>query len=395
MSIQWRSFKGLDTPLKKGIVRQLYYENNLSSLELSEALGKSVPLITKVVNDLISSKWVEEAGRAPSSGGRRPMKYSLRKNDFYVISVVMNRFSTSIIMLDLQNNPISAPMEMELLLKDNEEAVNVLIHSIKEVVDKANIEIIKILGVGISMPGFIDINKGINFSYLQLPNKASLRDYISEAIDLPVFIDNDSSTLALAELRFGEGKGKKDVMVINVNWGIGLGMIVKGELYRGHSGFAGELSHIPIAEDGLLCDCGKKGCLETEGTLLVVAKKAIQFSEKKKEELEIISDDIYEVSEHLMDAAKNGNQDAITLFSEIGSKIGRALAILIHIENPEQIILSGRGAKVGRILLAPIQQSLNQYCIPKLMENTELTISKLGKNSALMGSVALVMENFN
>lgn len=209
MSIQWRSFKGLDTPLKKGIVRQLYYENNLSSLELSEALGKSVPLITKVVNDLITSKWVEEAGRAPSSGGRRPMKYSLRKNDFYVISVVMNRFSTAIIMLDLQNNPITTPLDLELSLKDNVDAADILIQSIQFIIDRANVEMTKILGIGISMPGFIDVNNGINFSYLQLPNKASLRDYISDAIHLPVFIDNDSSTLALAELRFGEGKGKK------------------------------------------------------------------------------------------------------------------------------------------------------------------------------------------
>src|SRR5690606_38198097 len=102
---------------------------------------------------------------------------------------------------------------------------------------------------------------GINYTYLDA-GKQSIPQYISKKIKLPVFIDNDSSLIALSELKFGLAKSIKDVLVINLGWGIGLGMVINGQIYRGASGFAGEFSHIAISESGALCSCGKQGCLE-------------------------------------------------------------------------------------------------------------------------------------
>ncbi len=211
---------------------------------------------------------------------------------------------------------------------------------------------------------------------------------------LPVFIENDSSVLALAELKMGLAKGLQDVMVIDIGWGIGLGMIVNGSLFRGHTGYAGELSHIPISDSNTLCECGKRGCLETEATLRVVARKATEEIRAGKVSSLKPLENAEKMSEAIMAAANHGDQYAVELLSEMGFKIGKAIAILIHIVNPELIILGGRATEVGKILIAPIQQALNQYCIPRLSEHTHVRVSQLGHEASLLASAALVMEKF-
>ena len=145
----------------------------------------------------------------------------------------------------------------------------------EQVIRKSGIDKKKIIGAGIGMPGFIDFKKGINYSFLETKDK-TITQYLSEKINLPVYIDNDSSLIALAELRFGTGRHKKNAMVINIGWGVGLGMVLNGELFRGHNGFAGEFSHMPLFNNNKLCGCGKTGCLETETSLLVVIEKATE-----------------------------------------------------------------------------------------------------------------------
>jgi predicted NBD/HSP70 family sugar kinase len=246
------------------------------------------------------------------------------------------------------------------------------------------------------MPGFVDVKKGINYSHLQLPNNRSITKFINEKIGLPVFIDNDSSLIALAELRFGAAKGENNAMVINIGWGVGLGLILNGELYRGHEGFAGEFSHIPLFLNGKLCWCGKAGCLETETSLLLIIEKAregIRSGRLSKlgalpfEDPELACDDIIR-------AVQQGDQFAIELFSKAGYNIGKGVAILIHLLNPKKIILSGRGSTAGQIWQAPIQQALNEHCIQRLFQSTLIEISTLGNNAELIGAAALVMDNY-
>jgi len=199
--------------------------------------------------------------------------------------------------------------------------------------------------------------------------------------------------VALSEVKFGLAKNKEEVMVINIGWGIGLGMIVNGVLFRGFTGYAGELSHIPISESDTLCDCGKRGCLETEASLRVITEKAMKGIKEGSISGLKYDERPEQMSESIFIAANKGDQYAIELISDMGYKIGKAIAILIHIVNPELIVLSGRGAEVGKILLAPIQQALNKYCIPRLSEFTGVKVSTVGRKAELIGAAALVMEN--
>jgi predicted NBD/HSP70 family sugar kinase len=382
--------------LKNLIIKRLYFDKVLSCAELSDILEKSAPSVSKAISELIDEGFVIEDGYAPSSGGRRRLVYSLQPSAMYIVTVAMDQLSTRIQMVDLLNNPVAETAMMELKLLNNATALASLIDCIKEYIGATGIGNEKIVGIGIGMPGFINSAKGINHTYLDFGGE-SLTELISAETGLPVYIANDSSLIAIAEQKFGVAKNQKDVMVINLGWGIGLGMIVNGELYRGHSGFAGEFSHIPLFDDGALCTCGKRGCLEAEASMLVVAEKAIKgIKEGHISSLKHSDKDPYKVvGNAIMEAANNGDQFAIELLSDAGYKIGKALAILVHIMNPESIVLSGRGAMVGKILLAPIQRAMNKYCIPRLAVSTGIMISNLGFSAELIGTAVLVMENFD
>jgi predicted NBD/HSP70 family sugar kinase len=381
---------------KRNIKKQLYFAGTLSCADLSELTDKSLPLTTRLLNELIEEGSVVETGYALSTGGRRPVMYSLKPELMYVVSVAMDQLITRIAIMDMKNNQVAGFEKIELALSNHPNAVKELKNHIGRYIDKSGIGKDKIAGIGIAMPGFVDVKKGINHSFLKL-DKGSITGYIESELGLPVLIENDSSVIALAELRLGSARNRQNAMVINISWGVGLGMIINGELFRGHNGFAGEFSHIPLFTNNKLCSCGKMGCLETETSLLVVAEKALQgLKEGKLSALKNLSiDHIEETARAIMEAAAKGDKFTVELFSEAGYNIGRGVAILIHLLNPELIVLSGRGAAAGKVWLAPIQQALNEHCIPKIAENTEIVISSLGHQAELIGAAALVMEHYD
>jgi predicted NBD/HSP70 family sugar kinase len=219
---------------------------------------------------------------------------------------------------------------------------------------------------------------------------------VAEKSGLPVSIDNDSSLIALAELRFGGARERKNAMVINIGWGVGLGIVVNGTLFRGHNGFAGEFSHIPLFSNGKMCSCGKTGCLETETSLQILVQKARagltngRISQLKAEAL-----DHYEsASESMIEAAREGDRYTMELISEAAYHIGRGVSILIHLMNPELVILSGRGAAAGKVWLPAMQQAINEHSIPRIAADTAIELSGLGYQAELIGAAALVMEHF-
>ncbi|MHC2990188.1 ROK family transcriptional regulator [Pontibacter sp. HJ8] len=384
------------TGYKRSIVKHLYFAGELSCADLSALTQKSVPLTTRVLNELIAEGAVIEKGYAHSTGGRRPQVYSLKPDLMYVVSVAMDQLITRIALLDMHNNYVGEVERVELPLGDNTEALQQLTHHIADFIERAAIPKDSIIGIGIGMPGFVDVTKGINYSFLKT-DQGSLVSNIEAAIGIPVLIDNDSSLVALAEQKLGTASDKQNVMVLSIGWGIGLGMILNGALFRGHNGFAGEFSHIPLFTNNKMCSCGKSGCLETETSLLVVVEKAVRgMQEGKLSMLQGLSlDNVEEASNTIMDAALKGDRFAVDLFHETAYNIGRGVAILIHLLNPELIVLSGRGSLAGRLWLAPIQQAINEHCIPKIAENTEIKISSFGYQAEVIGAAALVMEHYD
>jgi predicted NBD/HSP70 family sugar kinase len=382
---------------KRRIVKHLYFGNTLSCADLSDRIHKSIPLTTKILGKLMEEGLVTETGYAASTGGRRPVMYSLKQDVMYVVSVAMDQLVTQIAILDMQNRNVTAIEMFGLPLTKNPNAPAALAEKINEIISRSGIPKNKIAGVGIGMPGFVNAVKGINYTFLETEGY-TISQYIEAKVKLPVFIDNDSRLIALAELRFGAAREKKNALVINVGWGVGLGMILEGELFRGHDGFAGEFSHIPLFLNNKLCSCGKSGCLETETSLLIVIEKASNGLRNGKlstlKESALSADHPEKAFQSIVSAAGRGDKFAVEILSEAGYNIGRGVAILIHLLNPEVVILSGRGSSAGKIWQAPIQQALNEHCIPRLSLNTEIEVSALGYNAELTGAAALVMENY-
>lgn len=383
---------------KKLTAKHLYFSGVLSSTELSVLIKKSIPLTNKIIEELLEEGWIEDTGFGPSSGGRRPSLYTIKSSMMYMVSVAMDQFVTRIALVDMQNKYVTGVEKFDLPLHDNPGALKILTQHIEQFIHQSGVDRHKIIGIGIGMPGFVNAKEGLNYTYINSLGSESLSKYMSAELKLPVFIDNDSSLIALAELKFGGVGNKSNVMVINVGWGIGLGMILDGKLFRGYNGFAGEFSHIPLFQNNKLCGCGKSGCLETEASMTILVEKAREgLRTGKLSSLDAVAFDKADLEtglESLIAATRKGDKFSIGLVSEAGYNIGRGAAILIHVLNPELIIISGRGSALGNILEIPVRQALIEHCIPRLGAHTKMQVSALGHDAELIGAAALVMENF-
>ncbi|MBS1948489.1 MAG: ROK family protein [Bacteroidetes bacterium] len=379
---------------KRKIIRELCFGNNLSAQQISVLVDRSLPGTIKLLTELVEEGLIIESGYALSTGGRRPQVYSLAPEKIKVIAVSMDQLITTIAIIDARHHQISYSKKYNLNLYENPESLASLVKCLQDFMQQASVEKNKIIGIGIGMPGFVDVSKGINYSFLNSGNQ-SIPEYIEQLIGIPVYIDNDSSLIALAESKLGAAKNINNAMVINIGWGIGLGMILNRKLFRGNNGLAGEFSHVHLYDNNRLCECGKSGCLETEASLLVVIEKAKQLlKEGKVSAIKNISDDFEEAMSAIIRAGLKGDQLAVELLSDIAYNIGRGIAILIHILNPELIVISGRGATAGNMLLAPMQQAINKYCIPRLASYTQIEVSPFSANAELIGGAALVIENY-
>ncbi|HWW38953.1 ROK family protein [Pedobacter sp.] len=382
--------------LRADIIKKLYYRSPLSLTELSKLTKKSLPLVTKVVNGLVQDGYVCEQGLAPSTGGRRASLFLLNPEmQRYIVSVAMDQLTARMVIYDLSNTIVLPIKTLELSITDDPDAVDKLVSFIYENIEASGIDKEKLLGIGIGMPGFISVEDGVNHSHLKTKDGSHLGKYLTAKLGLPVFMDNDSSLIAMAELNFGAAVGKRDVMVANIGWGTGLGMIVNGQLYRGSSGYAGEFSHIPLSNTNNLCSCGKRGCLQVETSLLVMTQRAKAEIEAgaATSMRELFKDQSRNIGELFLEAASQYDPLAVSILSDAAFLIGKGLATLIHIMNPECIVLSGRGAIAGKILLPPIQQAINEFCIPRIADQTSIVLSELAADAELLASASLVIEH--
>jgi len=192
---------------KKRIIKEIYFTSLISCADLSEKINKSLPLTTKMLNELIAEGIVIETGHAASTGGRRPVMYALKPGVMYVIAVAMDQLVTSIALVDMSDSTIKEITRFELRLDKNPNALSELTKNIEAFINRCPIPKDKILGIGMGMPGFINAKKGINYTFISA-GETSIDDCISQRLGLPVFIDNDSSLIALAELKFGAARNK-------------------------------------------------------------------------------------------------------------------------------------------------------------------------------------------
>jgi len=189
---------------------------------------------------------------------------------------------------------------------------------------------------------------------------------------------------------------KQNVLVINLDWGLGMGIIVNGKLYKGRDGFAGEFGHIPMIDNGILCKCGKQGCLETIASGTAIAHAAREGLRSGRSSLlsQLAEEDPEKIDvQQVVQAALMGDQYSISILANVGHWLGKGFAYLIQIFNPELIIMGGGMPEASPFILPPIQQAIHAYCNPELGNEISIQVSKLGSQAGIRGVAALVLEH--
>ncbi|MCY1720738.1 ROK family transcriptional regulator [Prolixibacteraceae bacterium Z1-6] len=384
------------TAHKKHILRSIYFNGPLSNSELAKSIKLSTPKINSLLVELIDDGLVEELGRGDSSGGRRPNIYGLVEDGFYVVGITINVTRTIISIFNSCNKEVSGPHYFPIKMQSDIEIFRQVNQKLEEVVRASNIAPEKILVAGIELPGLINQKEGINKTYF--PEVNNLFAELKKIFGIPVFFNHDSKVRTFAEQHFGLAKGKKNVLMLQVDWGLGLGIIVNGQLYAGKSGFSGEFGHLPLADNGVLCVCGKQGCLETIVSANAIARQAREGIKNGSSSLikELVNDDLDKITiSSVIEAANSGDQFAISLFSKVGEWLGRGIAYLIQIFNPELIIIGGQVAVANQFILAPIQQAIHTFSNRDISNETEIRFSELGPKAGTMGAAAYALERIS
>ncbi len=379
---------------KKSILNHLYQQGSLSNPELCRLTTMSSPSVQKLLTELIAEGLVRREGVGLSVGGRRPVLFGLNPDARFVVGIKIGQSSTEVALFDLKNEMIGTVYKLGQPLDDTPDFIDRIFDFAMQVVDKQGLPAKNMLSVGVAMPGLTDPVRGSSYSYFNNSSE-TVKEMFEARFARPVFIDNDARVMALGEFVFGSARGKKHVLCLNAGSGIGLGVIVNGRLYQGKSGFAGEFGHIKMVDDGELCICGKRGCLETLASgkaLENTARRQIHNGKLTAIRSMISSPEEADVNT-IIKAAREGDQFSIDLLQNIGEYLGKGIAILIHIFNPEAIIIGGKMSRAGQFILDPIQQTLNRYTMMKVKNDTHITASALGEKAALLGATALAMEN--
>lgn len=270
-----------------------------------------------------------------------------------------------------------------------DELVELLIREI----DEARSERPGVGTVGLGIPATIDHERGMAVSAVNLPiTDLPIRDLAAERLGLPVFVDNDANVAALAEHLFGAAKGARNAVMLTIGTGIGGGLILGGELYRGSTGAGAELGHVPIDIHGPRCqgNCPGNGCLESLASGTALGREARALAEERPESvLGRRRADGEEIDgKAVTEAALAGDQDAIGLFELIGTRLGAGLAGFANVFDPEVIVIGGGVIAAGDLLLEPARKELRRRALPP-MNRTPVTAAELGPDAGMIGAAAM------
>lgn len=376
--------------LKKEILCYYINQGENTLADLGKEMSLSIPTVTKLVGELIDEGYVVDYGKLETAGGRRPNVYGLNQNSGYFMGVDVNYSSLSIGMINFNGILIYSEIDIPFKVDNTIEKFEALCEIINNFITRSGIQRNKILNIGINIPGRINTRTGHSFSYFYLDERP-LTEIFTEKLGINVSIDNDSRAMTYGEFLSGSVQGEKDIVYINIGWGLGMGLIINGELYYGKSGFSGEFGHYPTFENEKLCHCGKKGCLETEASGMYIYRTFIEklkngntsiLSKKFKEGEKLLLNDIIQ-------AALQDDMLAIELIEEVGTTLGKSMAGLINIFNPELVVIGGALAEAGDYLLLPLRSSIKKFSLNMVSSDSKLKLSKLGDKAGIMGACML------
>ncbi len=378
------------------ILRTLLEEGRLSLTDVAKRTGISLPMVSKLAAALREEKLIVtgEGGKIDRAG-RPPIVAQLDGDAGYVLGFDVGHRNTNIVLINLEQRIVLEQHIASPVLGNDPEVVDWLAARIEETLKDGAVPRKKLLGIGLSIPGIVRGREGISETYFNF-GPEPLRGVLEAAFKKPVHIEHDAKAMALGERWFGAAKNASDVLCLNIGWGLGLGIIADGRLYYGRDGYAGEFGHLQVVPNGLLCQCGKRGCLETVASGRAIARMARErlvggAPSRLLEQSQVTTMEVD--AEQVVRAAMSGDQFSIEILEEAGKFLGEGVAKLINLFNPELIILGGRVSSAQHFILDPVRSTALKQSLTQLNRNVEFTVSSLGTKSGALGVAMLAARD--
>ena len=374
---------------KRRIIAYHMKHGNDTIPDLAKRLGLSIPTVSKLVDELTDTGLIKEGGKTETGSGRHPNTYGLNPDSCYFVGVDIKNGSLSLGLMDFGGKVIEKQLDIDFESCNSVDNLSQLCDIINRFINSRSVDRSAILAVNVNISGRVNPMMGYSYSRYNF-EEMPLSEVLSEKLGLRVCIENDTRAMTYGEYIYGDCSKIDNLIFLNLSWGIGLGIIIDGKIYYGKSGFAGEIGHMVTYDNEIICHCGKKGCLETEASGRALVRKLIErleaganslIADRYRENKTITLDDIFEAidSEDLL---------CIELVEDMGRELGRWLAGIINIFNPEKVILGGALSAVGDYILQPVMTAVRRYSLNLVNKDTKIVISQLGDQSGLIGSCA-------
>ncbi|MBT2452039.1 ROK family transcriptional regulator [Streptomyces sp. ISL-43] len=362
------------------VVRAVRLAGSLTQAEIARSTGLSAATVSNIVRELREAGTVEVTDT--SAGGRRARSVSLSGDAGIVIGVDFGHTHLRVAVGNLAHQVLAEeaePLDVDASWVDGFDRAESLVGRLIEGIGVGRD---KVIGVGLGVPGPIDVESGTLGSTAILPGWAGInpRQELSRRLGVPVYVDNDANLGALGELVWGSGRGVKDLAYIKVASGVGAGLVINGQIYRGPGGTAGEIGHITLDESGPVCRCGNRGCLETFAAARYVLP-LLQSSHGPELTME-----------RVVELAREGDPGCRRVITDVGRHIGSGVASLCNLLNPSRVVLGGSLADAGELVLAPIRESVGRYAIPSAARQLSVLTGSLGGRAEVLGALALVLS---
>lgn len=377
--------------MKKRIITHYIYNGSSTITDLSKELDLSVPTVTKFISEMCDEGYINDYGKLETTGGRHPSLYGLNPESGYFIGVDIKKFSINIGLINFKGDMLDLKMNLPYKFENTPEALEELCKMIKSFIKKSDINTEKIMNISINISGRVNPESGYSFSMFNF-SESPLAEVLSNKIGFPVCIDNDTRAMTYGEYMKGCVTGEKNIIFVNVSWGLGIGIVIDGKIYTGKSGFAGEFGHVNVFENEIICHCGKKGCLETEASGSAFHR---MFLERiNNGETSILSERIKDTNQpltldELILAVNKEDLLCIEIVEEIGQKLGKQIAGLINIFNPELVIIGGTLSLTGDYITQPIKTAVRKYSLNLVNKDSAILTSKLKDKAGIIGACML------
>lgn len=353
----------------------------VARVELARRLSLSAATVTEVTRDLVADGLIRVVDQAASSGGRPPLLLGLVAEAAHALGVKIAPDRIAIVKVNLDGEILTR--SETLIDAFGSDPVGRLVDLLRTAVETTAGT--RLLGIGLGVPGTVDAQTGVVDAPILGWRSIALGRALRDQLGVPVLIDNDVNTLAIAERLYGRGRNAEHFLTVTIGRGVGLGIVVGGDVYRGARGGAGEFGHVPVTEDGPMCECGMRGCLEALVADPALVAKAIEAG------LIEPGTSIPAGVERLRRLADGGEPGARRIYAEAGSILGRAVAGLVNVLSPQVVILSGEGAQAWMHLATTFTAAFRGATFPSL-RGVGLEVDPWDDAKWARGAAALVLR---